>query len=120
MKQSIQERRRIGLNENHAKRKVDFVQLLLESKSSNGNGDSSQEIDETEELVANCVQLLLGGLDTIQAALVFSAYALSTNPDVQARLRKEIDGILDENGRQITYDLIAKMTYLDMFINGKT
>ncbi|XP_055345482.1 cytochrome P450 3A24-like isoform X2 [Paramacrobiotus metropolitanus] len=70
----------------------------------------------TEELVAQSVIFFLAGYDTTASALSFLTYCLTVNPDIQERLRDEIDSVMSD--REVaTYDLIAKMEYLDCCIN---
>jgi hypothetical protein len=45
---------------------------------------------------------------------------LAVNPDVQAKLRDEVDTVLKKHGGQLSFDAIQEMTYLDMVFSGKT
>jgi len=41
------------------------------------------------------------------------------NPDIQTKLREEIDATLQKLGGQITYDAVQSMRYLSQVIDGK-
>lgn len=41
------------------------------------------------------------------------------NPDIQTKLREEIDATLGKMGEQITYDGVQSMKYLGQVIDGK-
>jgi len=46
-------------------------------------------------------------------------YELAVNPDIQTKLRKEIDTTLEKSGGQVTYDAVQGMKYLGKVIDGK-
>lgn len=48
---------------------------------------------------------------------MFTLYELALNQDVQDRLRKENQEILDKHDGEATYDAIMQMKYLDMVFN---
>lgn len=52
--------------------------------------------------------------------MAFCLYELALQPDVQQRLRDEIEAVTKEvsNG-DVTYDAIAQMTYLEQVLSGK-
>lgn len=79
----------------------------------------TSDLLDDEGIAANCVLFILAGFDTTQSLLLFSTYALAVNPDVQERLREEINSVLEETGGKFTYDGLSKMVYLDMVIQGK-
>jgi hypothetical protein len=45
---------------------------------------------------------------------------LACNPDVQKRLREEVDCVTGEHSGQLDLDVIQGMEYLDMAIQGDT
>ncbi|XP_055351556.1 cytochrome P450 3A24-like [Paramacrobiotus metropolitanus] len=70
----------------------------------------------TEELVAQSVIFFLAGYETTATTLSFLTYCLTANPEIQERLREEIENVMGD--REVpTYDIIAKMEYLDCCIN---
>ncbi|XP_021957567.1 cytochrome P450 9e2 [Folsomia candida] len=132
IKSSIKERNQTGQKGN------DFIQLMLEVREDKLKTDES-ELDSFEKdaiiksevkgqvstadlldddgIVSNCVLFILAGFDTTQSLLLFCAYALAIHPEIQDKLRKEVEAVLDENDGDFTYDSIHKMAYLDMVIH---
>ncbi|XP_035706595.1 cytochrome P450 9e2 isoform X2 [Folsomia candida] len=117
----------------------DFIQLMLEAREdklkiedheldrferdaiikteTTTDKASTAELLDDDGIVANAVLFMLAGYDTTQSLLIFVAYALALYPDIQDKLRTEIDQVLEENGGEFSYDSLNKMTYLDMVIN---
>jgi cytochrome P450 family 6 len=71
-----------------------------------------------EDVVAHAITFFGDGFETSSVALSFSLYALATNPDVQDRVREEVESVLKRRGGELTFDDIQEMTYLDMFLAG--
>lgn len=69
------------------------------------------------EILAQSFVFFFAGLDTSSNALLFTAYELALNTDIQTKLFDEIhatDAGID--GNLVTYDLLQKMKYLDQVI----
>lgn len=48
------------------------------------------------------------------------SYELALNPNIQDKLRKEVDDVLTKmKGNPITYDAIHEMKYMDSVMSGK-
>ena len=71
-------------------------------------------------MVAQVAALLIAGFETSASILVFGLYELVFHPDIQARLRTEIQETLNRNNQQITYEAVQEMKYLDMVVSGKS
>lgn len=50
--------------------------------------------------------------------MAFMAYELAVNPEIQDRLRAEMEETNQECDGKITYEALMKMKYLDMIISG--
>jgi cytochrome P450 family 6 len=50
----------------------------------------------------------------------FGLYSLALNPDVQTKVREEVDSVLKKHGGALTFDALQEMTYLDMALSGKS
>jgi cytochrome P450 family 6 len=61
----------------------------------------------------------LAGFETSSTTLSFCLYELAVNPDIQTKLREEIDVTLEKMGGKITYDGVQSMKYLGQVIDGK-
>jgi len=58
------------------------------------------------------------GFEPSATTMSFCLYELAVNPDIQDRLRNEIDTVLKKHGGSLTYDGIQEMSYLDKTISG--
>jgi cytochrome P450 family 6 len=47
-------------------------------------------------------------------------YELARHEDIQEKLRREINSVLEQHNGQMTYDSIQDMKYLSQVIDGKT
>lgn len=115
----------------------DMLHLLMESQKGNlKNEEDTQEVTEagfavaqesdfskanrkskfeiTDEIItAQVVIFIFAGFETVSTMLSYTVYELALNPDIQKRLRDEIDGV---NG-ELTYDNLMGMKYLDNIIS---
>nr|XP_050040927.1 cytochrome P450 3A8-like [Dermacentor andersoni] len=71
----------------------------------------ARRLTETEAM-AQCVQFFLAGLDTTSAVLAYTAYLLALNPDVQNKLRKEVNECIETHGCDPSLDVVSKLKYL--------
>ncbi|KAK4876459.1 hypothetical protein RN001_012881 [Aquatica leii] len=69
-----------------------------------------------DDLVAMAISFLSAGYETTGTSLSFLWYELSLNQNIQQRLRNEIRNEL-KNNKDISYDVITKIKYLDMVVN---
>nr|CAD2147420.1 unnamed protein product [Meloidogyne enterolobii] len=67
------------------------------------------------ELFAQGLILLIAGYDTTGSVLQFAIYMLAMNPEVQAKLREEINYVLGEE-EQISYEHLKRMEYLQAVV----
>ena len=71
-------------------------------------------------IAAQAFVFYLAGLETSSATMTFCLYELAMNPDIQERVRNEIDNVLDRHGGNITYESFFEMEYLDKVVHGKS
>ncbi|XP_003228211.1 cytochrome P450 3A9 [Anolis carolinensis] len=101
--------------------RVDFLQLMIDSQTSNGHHQSNG-IDHTykgltdDEILAQAFIFVFAGYEPTSNSLGYMAYMLATHPDVQQKLQDEIDSVLP-NKAPLTYDAIMQLEYLDMVLN---
>ena len=81
-----------------------------------------------EEVVGNIFTFMAAGYETTATALAYSTYVLVTHPQIQEKLQAEIDqlplstdqtgdGDHDEIKKYPEYDVVAQMSYMDMFVS---
>ncbi|XP_011175440.1 cytochrome P450 9e2 [Solenopsis invicta] len=90
----------------------DMIQLMMETR----NKDSGPEFD-IDEMTAQAFVFFLGGFDTVSSVMCFMAHEIGVNPDVQRKLREEIEDVLRQTNGKPTYEAINRMKYLDAVIN---
>jgi cytochrome P450 family 6 len=69
-------------------------------------------------LASQAFIFFLAGFETSSTTLSFCLYELAVNPDIQTKLREEVDATL-QKFTGITYDAVQSMTYLSQVIDGK-
>ncbi|KAL1480456.1 hypothetical protein MTO96_051014 [Rhipicephalus appendiculatus] len=77
---------------------------------------SSKRLSELEAM-AQCVLFFLAGQETTSSTIAFTAYLLALNPDVQEKLRKEVDDCIEANGPEPSLDVISKLKYLHCVVS---
>ncbi|XP_071581356.1 probable cytochrome P450 6a13 isoform X2 [Temnothorax nylanderi] len=89
----------------------DFVDVLRELKK---HPDKLGDIDLTDSLIAaQAFVFFAAGFETSSTTISNALYELALNQIVQDNLREEIDEVYKKHGRDLTYDNIKKMDYLD-------
>ncbi|KAL1441241.1 hypothetical protein MTO96_008663 [Rhipicephalus appendiculatus] len=69
------------------------------------------------EVMAQCVLFFLAGLETTSSTLAFATYHLALNPEVQEKLRKEVDECMAVHGPEPSLDAISKFKYLHCVVS---
>lgn len=109
---TIKERERSGQKRN------DFIDLLIELKKSQAGTEDAKIFEfDGDNLVAQAAVFFTGGFETSSTTLSFALYELALAPDVQTKLREEINDAISSNGGEITYDMVMTLPYLDMVIS---
>jgi cytochrome P450 family 6 len=73
-----------------------------------------------EVIAPQAFVFFLAGFETSTTTMTFCLYELALNPDIQGRVRNEIDTVLERYGGNITYESVFEMEYLDKVVSGKT
>ncbi|EZA52471.1 Cytochrome P450 9e2 [Ooceraea biroi] len=87
----------------------DMIHLLMQARDKG----SAHKLT-LDDIVSQAFIFFLAGFDTASTLMCFVAYELAVNPDIQARLRDEVDRHLAEGNGSISYDSMSKMVYMDM------
>ncbi|XP_054260788.1 probable cytochrome P450 6a14 [Macrosteles quadrilineatus] len=70
-----------------------------------------------EEMTAQAFVFFAAGFETAASTTSFCLYELAKAPEVQEKLRREIDEVLANHDGKITYQSIQDMHYMDMVMN---
>ncbi|KAH6718219.1 cytochrome P450 [Leptodontidium sp. MPI-SDFR-AT-0119] len=84
----------------------DFFSALMEDKNGNPNGM------EWGEIVAEISIMMNAGSDTTAIAMNNAMYLLLANPTCLAKLREELDAVIDPSEITIPYDKVRHLPYL--------
>lgn len=79
--------------------------------------NASAKVLTEDEALAQCVTFFIGGQDTTSSVIAFTAYLLALHPDVQQRLRDEVDSCFEKHGEEPSIDNVSKLKYLNCVIS---
>ncbi|XP_045517004.1 cytochrome P450 9e2-like [Pieris brassicae] len=95
----------------------DFLQLMLDAAQK-----EKEQVKDKEELHlddgtidAQIIIFLLAGFETSSSLLSFAIHVLAIRPDLQEKLRKHVIEVTE--GKEINYDLLTELDYLEAFLN---
>jgi len=89
----------------------DMIQLMID----NNNKPNTIQLD-MNDMIAQAYVLYFAGFETTSSVMSFIAHKIVANPNVQIKLRQEIDKVLDKSNGNITYEIINQMKYLHAVI----
>ncbi|XP_052282963.1 cytochrome P450 3A29-like isoform X3 [Dreissena polymorpha] len=91
--------------------RVDLLQLMLNSEH-----DVHKSLS-VKEIVSQSFIVFVAGYETTATLLTYASYVLATNPDVQNTLQEEIDKHIPMDCKEITYEKVMELPYLDQFVH---
>ncbi|XP_017887163.1 cytochrome P450 9e2-like [Ceratina calcarata] len=86
----------------------DMLHLLMQAR------DTEKHQMTVEDIVSQAFIFFLAGFETSANLMCFFLYELALNPDIQEKLREEVDRSMDEGNGTISYDILMKMEYMEM------
>ncbi|XP_043669015.1 cytochrome P450 9e2-like [Vespula pensylvanica] len=92
----------------------DMIQLMMEARDK--RAEMGQELPMMD-IVAQAFIFFFGGFDTVSTAMCFTCHEIGVNPDIQKRLQREIDDVIEKTNGNPTYEVINNMEYLDAVIS---
>ncbi|XP_074030272.1 cytochrome P450 6a2-like [Leptinotarsa decemlineata] len=92
----------------------DFFQLLINMMQETKNNDKPFTMDQ---LVAQVFLFFVAGFDTSSSTMNFALYELAQAPDIQDKLRNEINAVLKKHNDEITYENLKEMQYLQQVLD---
>jgi cytochrome P450 family 6 len=87
----------------------DLIDILLQLKT------NDKQFMDGDKLVAQAVMFFAAGFETSSSTMAFALHELAQHPDIQNKLRHEIDLISGKHDG-INYDSLKEMEYLDMCV----
>ncbi|XP_043278294.1 cytochrome P450 9e2-like [Venturia canescens] len=107
----------IAMREKEGITRPDMIQLMMESRGKKCGGENDDHDLTIQEMTAQAFVFFLGGFETSATVMCFVAHEIAGNPDIQTRLRNEIDDVMTETNGDVTYEAINGMPYLDAVVN---
>ncbi|KAJ8913630.1 hypothetical protein NQ315_007347 [Exocentrus adspersus] len=98
----------------------DFLQLLIDLRRDDEAGHENKGDGNSlsmEEMVAQSFVFFAAGFETSASTTTFALFELATHPEIQDRVRAEINEVLAQHDNQISYDSINDMKYLGQVID---
>ncbi|XP_055852792.1 cytochrome P450 6a8-like [Episyrphus balteatus] len=99
-------RETVDYREKNSIKRNDFMNLLLEIKHS---GESMS----IEEIAAQVFIFFLAGSETSSTTMGHALYELAKNPEIQDKLREEIESLIEKHDGVLSYDCLMEMTYME-------
>ena len=90
----------------------DMLQLLIDAKNKDNGLDMS-----VDDITAQALIFFLAGFDPASTLMCFVAHELALNPEIQEKLRNEVDLFTENETSGISYETLAKMKYMDMVVS---
>ncbi|XP_015598534.2 cytochrome P450 9e2-like [Cephus cinctus] len=89
----------------------DMIHLLMQAR------DSERITLSTDDIVAQAFVFFLAGFETVSTLMCYMLHELVLNPDIQQKLREEVDQVTSGADGEVTYEMLQKMKYMDMVIS---
>ncbi|XKL67046.1 hypothetical protein PGB90_010466 [Kerria lacca] len=104
------------LRENELITRNDFVQLMLDMRTKElANGEKN--VIFTDEIIAsNMFVFFFAGFETISTTLSFCLYEMALNPEIQEKVRNEVERVRESHNGVIDFDSLARLTYMEMVL----
>jgi cytochrome P450 family 6 len=111
----------VSYRENNNYTRKDFLQLLIDLKNNKLAEDEGYKHDgntlSIEEIAAQSFVFFIAGFETSSTTMTFALYEFSKHPELQDKVREEVNTVLAKHEGKITYDAIQEMKYMDQVIN---
>ncbi|KAH8400941.1 hypothetical protein KR009_001905 [Drosophila setifemur] len=102
VRETVRQREQLGIVRN------DFMNLLIEMKQ---RGELT-----LEEMAAQAFIFFAAGFDTSASTLAYALYELAKQPELQEKLRLEINVALELHEGEFTYDSMQELRYMELVI----
>ncbi|CAF4337908.1 unnamed protein product [Rotaria sp. Silwood2] len=103
-------------------KRMDLLQSMLDAATDDEiedheNDESmSKHLHYTEVLMNVCL-FMVAGYETTATMLAYSTYILAIESEIHKKLQAEIDQHWQESEKELDYDVIVDMAYMDLFLH---
>ncbi|KAF8359511.1 hypothetical protein PRIPAC_94506 [Pristionchus pacificus] len=93
----------------------DFIDAFLHQSTEEVEGESNKSSKSLtrDEIIAQCFLFMMAGFDTSASAMSFVTYLLAMHPEVQEKVRDEIQAVMSEDS---DWSRLGQLPYLDAVI----
>ncbi|XP_049938377.1 probable cytochrome P450 6a13 [Schistocerca serialis cubense] len=100
----------------------DYLQMLVDLKTKGYLDGAGQELASKTfftdlDIAAQVMTFVADGIHTSSTGMSYLLYELALHPDIQQRLRRELQEAVNKHGGQLGYDVINEASYLDMVVS---
>ncbi|KAI6190751.1 putative cytochrome P450 CYP13A8 [Aphelenchoides bicaudatus] len=98
---------------------LDFIDFFLNAEATSDKIESKlfKRQMKIEEIVSQCLVILLAGFETTSNTLSLLFYYLAQNPKEQQKLVDEIQEVIEDNDSILSYEHLNKLKALSAFVN---
>lgn len=93
----------------------DFLDFMIRLKEI----DNKEKAVTFNQIAAQVYTFFTAGLDSVTAALAYSLYELSKNPDIQTKAAGIIVAAFEKYNGKLTFEMIMDLPYIDQIIKGE-
>lgn len=95
----------------------DLLAMMLDAqREADSNTLDDNVVDADRRLRDELLTIFIAGFETVSLMLMFTWYLLARHPDVEARLHRELDDVL-EGGRAPVAADVPRLPYTEMILN---
>ncbi|EEC19292.1 cytochrome P450, putative, partial [Ixodes scapularis] len=97
-------------------RRNDLLQNLIDAEYEDLAPTQTSSGEATSGIIMNSTVLFVGGFDTSATALSFITYALGKYPDVQEKVRQEVNEVLNEGVSLIYSECVCALVFYENIV----
>lgn len=94
----------------------DFLQMFIDAKENLDETNNGQKL-ELDDIIAQCISFFIAGYHTTSATMAFAIHQFAVKANLQERLIKEQELVLNNNGEIDCETILNEMKYLEAVIH---
>ncbi|XP_077520524.1 cytochrome P450 3A14-like [Amblyomma americanum] len=97
---------------------AEYIDSEIEASAAKGeNGTVRSRALTTEEVITSAATLFIAGYETVATSLSYLSFTLAKYPDVQEKVRQEIENCASKDGKLDYETVVKKLSYLEQVMN---
>ncbi|XP_050305705.1 cytochrome P450 6A1-like [Anthonomus grandis grandis] len=103
----------------------DFIHMMIQLKNKGKVSDDKDVFTkindlpgtfDIEEITAQVLLFYNGGYETAATTLTFAIFELTQHPDIQDKIREEVNRVIEKYDGALTYEAVTELTYTEQVI----